>query len=199
MITLPVIILTLLSILVTFGLGFAAARYYAGRRNDADLKDNAEFIRWLRTYETWYTRSVTWISWTVRVCRIAPIIIGFFIAIISVYEANELPSWLPHQKILIITLTAFSTACVALLTQFSLPELEKERETGRRECARLVACARLFFSVERPDPEEVLNRKREIKERLFKIEEEQSKLYYDLTSTASRSASLSSERQNASS
>ena len=187
--TTSIAVLVVVGVVGIFGLIFLTSFLRRGPVVEHDdLSDGPGFIKWLHTYEIWYAKSAGRISWVLYVCRITPIFIGFVVAIVSALDTGEFPPFLP-QKVVVIILTGLSTFCVALITQFSLPELAKAREFGRIACAGLVARARLFFSIDR-QPAEALVAKIEIRDRIFQIEEEQAALFYALSGNAHRGTSV---------
>jgi hypothetical protein len=136
--------------------------------------DNEGFLNWLRDHEIWYQKASFRTHCIFDVARIAPVIIGFAIAVLS-----ALPPPLkaePFNSLAVIILTGASTVCVSIISQLRVGDLARAREVGRINCAALVARARLFFSM-KPSEEDAYKEKLAIKDQLFKLEHDQAALF----------------------
>lgn len=153
-----------------------------------EISDNDGFVDWLCDYEHWYNKSARRYHLTVYVARPAPIVLGFMVAIVSAMrdQWSFFDDFIP-KNIIVITLTGLASLCVAILTQLGVIDLARYREIGRINCARLVARARLFFSIPH-SPEEIYKEKDEIIKELFKIEHDQAALFASVTRNATRAS-----------
>ena len=184
----------LLIIVILFGV--SVFRWTANRRAKGPLAGDPgttsdDFIKWLSGYESWYTRASWKTHRILEICRIAPIVIGFFVAIISSVNMPTVSFyyWQISTNLLVIILTGISTTCVSVLGQLRIADLARAREIGRINCARLVADARLKLFDEGKNPSDVQNEKLSIKDTLFRIEHDQAALYAALGSRPTNSAS----------
>lgn len=157
---------------------------YIGDRNriketidvTTSMKDKL-FVNWLRSYEAWYDVSAKNWNRVLIFCRVAPIIIGFMIAVVSAVDPNIVIIPGLRNNLIVIILSGISTVCLTIITQFSVVDLAKAREIGRINCAKLVVEAML--SIE-PENKDELNRlKQKLAEEIFDIESVQAKSFSD--------------------
>ncbi len=142
-----------------------------------DMLNDEAFVKWLEGYEHWYTKSSKRYHRTLYWFRPAPIVIGFFVAIVAAIDEKSafFPDWMP-KNIVIIILTGLASFCVAVLTQLGVIDLSRTREIGRINCAQLVVRAKHFLSVAQT-PQAAYEEKAEFINEIFKIEHDQAALF----------------------
>jgi hypothetical protein len=140
--------------------------------------DDDKYLEWVEGYREWYVgQSELW-GINLVACKILTLVASIASVLLAASISKEF--FAEYGKILLTISTLLSLITSEFMAQFKVREMENLRESGRIEIEDICRFAHDSFDAFAQDRDRILVIKKDVREKIRKLEESQHKIFVDL-------------------